>query len=188
MLTQLKNKIRQETSQNSSIETQAKNAKLMMKADNKKGSLNGKLRNKNSADNDELDLKALIAAERLGGEDMDETFKENLLRLGERYQGTELGVAGVFGNGDGAGIDEEAEIDMSLFKKQNSWLTSNAISDRQLKEATKEHKKQKDTVARCESCIESTTFKNHLIISTAQHTMLKLKTGPGALMKGWGRD
>lgn len=66
---------------------------------------------------DNSTIKELLFYEKHGGEDMDETYRKNILRLGSRYKGTEAQQSGVFGRGNSAGMDEENEIDMSLFKK-----------------------------------------------------------------------
>eukprot|EP01034_Spumella_vulgaris_P033195 gene33195-40962_t len=56
-------------------------------------------------------------------DDMDAVYAENVIRMGEKYQGNELGGSGAFGNGDRAGHDEEGEIDMKMFKRQGDAST-----------------------------------------------------------------
>jgi hypothetical protein len=185
MKTQINNKMRKITNSGVNLKQQAETDRQAMKADAAKGSRNGKLKQSSSGNEsyENIDLKSLIAAERLGGDDMDEIFRENVLRLGDRYTGTELAGSGAFGNGDAAGMDEEVDIDMKLFQRQDSWLTDNAISQKQMSKAVSQHKKQQATVARCETCVESTTFKNHLTLSRGNHCMLRLKVGSGSLGK-----
>jgi hypothetical protein len=183
MKTQINNKMRKIN--NNDSKQQAETDRLAMKADAAKGSRNGKLKQSNSGSEsyEKIDLKSLIAAERLGGDDMDEIFRENVLRLGDRYTGTELAGSGAFGNGDAAGMDEEADIDMKLFQRQDSWLTDNAVSQKQMSKAVSQHKKQQATVAKCEACVESSYFRNHLTLSRGQYSMLRLKVGAGNLGK-----
>ena len=44
-------------------------------------------------------------------ENMDDIYRDNILRLGGRYKGTENSTKGAYGNGDRAGMDEENDID-----------------------------------------------------------------------------
>jgi hypothetical protein len=41
-----------------------------------------------------------MSNEKVGGEDIDDVFAQNVLRMGGNYKGTELGGSGAFGNGD----------------------------------------------------------------------------------------
>ena len=51
-------------------------------------------------------------------DDMDEIYKQNILRLGDRYKGSELNNAGAFGSGMKTGFDEESDIDMKMFERK----------------------------------------------------------------------
>ena len=51
-------------------------------------------------------------------DDMDEIYKQNILRLGDRYKGSELSNAGAFGSGMKTGFDEESDIDMKMFERK----------------------------------------------------------------------
>eukprot|EP01041_Mallomonas_annulata_P005589 gene5589-11272_t len=125
-------------------------------------------------------LKELVAFERFGGEDMDDTYRDNILRLGENYKGTELGRSGIFGGGDQTGIDEEeADIDMSLFERKDDKLSYIQLEQKQMNKAKNENKFYQKTISNCVHCLESVGYSNlkHLIISTGSHTQLRLKSG-----------
>lgn len=79
------------------------------KSGNKSESYDGGSYKKAHNNNDDMD-------------DMDEIYKQNILRLGDRYKGSELSNAGAFGSGMKTGFDEESDIDMKMFerKKENN--------------------------------------------------------------------
>ena len=146
--------------------------------------------------NQRSDINKLMQSEKFGQNDMDENFRENVLRLGERYKGSELGKMGAFGNGDLTGQDEEEEIDMKMF--ENKFEVDNDSSNKKSKkqilkkigndsrresnnENEKLDSKQREILNRCPHCCDSSNFKKHLTVSKGEHTILRLKAGSNVL-------
>ena len=74
-------------------------------------------------------MASLVAAERAGGDDMDEIYASNILRLGNHFKGSELNVrkgeAGAFGAGDSTGMDEgTSSYDLFLLRKYDYFFFS----------------------------------------------------------------
>lgn len=134
-------------------------------------------------------INSLLKSEKFGSNDMDENFRDNVLRLGDRYKGTELGSSGAFGNGNLTGADEEDEIDMKLF--ENKYETEEKIQTKKqllnslgagkkrenVGDSQKQNERQREILNRCAHCCESSSYKSFLTISKGEHTMLRLKTG-----------
>ena len=134
-------------------------------------------------------INLLLKSEKFGSNDMDENFRENVLRLGDRYKGTELGSSGAFGNGNLTGADEEEEIDMKLF--ENKYETEEKIQTKKqilnslgagkkrenVGDSQKQNERQREILNRCAHCCEGSSYKSFLTISKGEHTMLRLKTG-----------
>lgn len=143
-----------------------------------------------------LGINQLMKSEKLDGKNMDDIFRDNVLRLGSRYKGTELGTSGAFGNGNMTGADEEEDIDMKLFEnkhendegKRSKKQTLKSIGSENRKqppcENEKRTEKEREVLRRCPHCTESAAYKPYLTVSTAQHTMLRLKAGQHSLVSG----
>ena len=142
-----------------------------------------------------LALIKLIKHEKFVSNDMDENFRDNVLRLGKNYQGTELGSSGAFGNGTLTGIDEEEDIDMKLFENKHENLQKVLSKKEILKsiggskrntdtDVEKLDERKKDIFNRCQHCNGSEAYRSHLTVSRGEHTQLRLKTGPHTL--GYG--
>lgn len=141
------------------------------------------------------DLNDLIKYEKFGNNNMDENFRENVLRLGKNYKGTELGSSGAFGNGHLTGADEEEDIDMKLFENKHE-IQDKILSKKQIFKNISEAKKDcstdreriddkhREVMNRCQHCKGSEAYKAHLTISRGEHTMLRLKTGSHSLGQG----
>ena len=142
------------------------------------------------------DINKLMQSEKFGQNDMDENFRENVLRLGERYKGTELGKMGAFGNGDLTGQDEEEEIDMKMFgnrfevdsdnknRKSKKQILKKIGNDNRRDgngENEKLDAKQREIINRCLHCSDNSNFKRHLTVSKGEHTILRLKSGSNVL-------
>ena len=153
----------------------------LQREDLQRGSLTGKLKT-NKDDLSESDIRELVAAERLGGEDMDKVFEENILRLGGRYKGTEVGGKG--GKGDSAGADEDEEVDMRLFQRAGDYLTDTQAMRRNIMKTLGERKKLNSAVERCQYCHSSGAFLSHLTLSVGDYTMLRLKPLALSLCEG----
>jgi diadenosine tetraphosphate (Ap4A) HIT family hydrolase len=135
------------------------------------------------ADQDaDLDVQALKSRERAGGEDIDEVFRENILRLGERYKGTEMGGKGAFGNGDKAGMDEEGDIDMKMFQRKEQ-SQADALQ-KEAQRAMKSQQQLRKVVESCRRCTESRTFLRAAVISAGENAILRVKMDPDALVEG----
>ena len=146
--------------------------------------------------NQRSDINKLLQSEKFGQNDMDENFRENVLRLGERYKGSELGKMGAFGNGDLTGQDEEEEIDMKMFenkfeidngssnKKSKNQILKNIGNDNRRESNNGDEKldsKQREILNRCPYCCDSSKFKKHLTVSKGEHTILRFKAGSNVL-------
>jgi diadenosine tetraphosphate (Ap4A) HIT family hydrolase len=130
----------------------------------------------------DLDVQALKSRERAGGEDIDEVFRENILRLGERYKGTEMGGKGAFGNGDKAGMDEEGDIDMKMFQRKEQ-SQADALQ-KEAQRAMKSQQQLRKVVESCRRCTESRTFLRAAVISAGENAILRVKMDPEALVEG----
>jgi Protein similar to CwfJ C-terminus 1 len=134
-------------------------------------------------------INLLLKSEKFGSNDMDENFRDNVLRLGDRYKGTELGSSGAFGNGNLTGADEEEEINMKLF--ENKHETEEKIRTKKqllnslgagkkresLGDSQKQNERQREILNRCPHCSTGSSYNSFLTISRGEHTMLRLKTG-----------
>lgn len=129
-----------------------------------------------------LDINTLKSREKAGGEDIDDVFRDNVLRMGERYQGTELGGRGAFGNGDKAGMDEEGEIDMRMFQRKES--SQAEALQREANKVMKAQQQLRCAVESCRRCTESAQFARQSVISTGENTYLRMKLDPDALAEG----
>ena len=95
------------------VTLQAKLQQLQEKDKSKSSSKSG---NKNESNGFDSCKKAYNNNDDM--DDMDEIYKQNILRLGDRYKGSELSNAGAFGSGMKTGFDEESDIDMKMFERK----------------------------------------------------------------------
>ena len=120
---------------------------------------------------------------------MDAIYTENILRLGERYQGTEMSRKGAFGNGDKAGMDEDDDDDdngaamMKMFTRVDDRISDAALAQKQLARAVRTTQQHAQIIANCEHCVESSLSKC-LTIATGDQIVLRLKHGPSVLAEG----
>jgi Protein similar to CwfJ C-terminus 1 len=193
MRAQVINKVRKDIVKNNNRQSENGNEK------NSSSSKSVEMDQKNTRkefSNQRSDINKLMQSEKFGQNDMDENFRENVLRLGERYKGSELGKMGAFGNGDLTGQDEEEEIDMKMF--ENKFEVDNDSSNKKSKkqilkkigndnrrennnENEKLDSKQREILNRCPHCCDSSNFKKHLTVSKGEHTILRLKAGSNVL-------
>lgn len=127
-------------------------------------------------------IQAMKANEKYNGDDMDENFRRNVLRLGDRYQGSDMTSKGGFGGGNRSGYDEEDDIDMTMFQSRGGDggdpnLRLESKSD--IMKAINKSKKTQDIISKCHLCHESSYFKQYsnYVISTGDYTMLRVKRG-----------
>ena len=138
----------------------------------KSGSQRGKLRGKSTVD-DQTSLDKLVQRERLGGEsNIDDIHAKNIVRLGGRYKGTELG-----GN-SASGMDEEDQVDTKMFETPDARMTQKMQKERGLKKAISESNKWDRIAQRCYYCFKSPQFKKHLLVSLGEYTYLALPAKP----------
>jgi diadenosine tetraphosphate (Ap4A) HIT family hydrolase len=130
----------------------------------------------------DVDIHELKSREKAGGEDIDEVFRDNILRLGERYKGTEMGGRGALGNGDRAGMDEEGELDMKMFQRKEQSHTE--ALQREAQRAMRSQQQLRKTVESCRRCTESRTFQRAAVVSQGENAFLRMKTDPDVLVEG----
>ncbi|KAG5187164.1 CwfJ C-terminus 1-domain-containing protein-like protein [Tribonema minus] len=122
-------------------------------------------------------LEEFLRRERAQGErNMDEDFVNNVLRLGARYKGTELGGKK---RGGGAGEDEEEDVDMKMFQSRDDRLTDVAAAERAQQAAITQHKAQTAALSQCKLCPGSKAFASRLMVANGQHVYLQLVVGSG---------
>jgi hypothetical protein len=123
---------------------------------------------------------------------MDEVYKNNVLRLGERYKGTELGGQGVFSNGQRDGRDEDDDIDMSMFtsksgapdsKKRKLQLLRGAPPS-SIDKALTQERRLAETEARCALCVGSKAHLNQKFLEVAAGSRAYLRIKPAHLSLG----
>jgi len=132
-----------------------------------------------------MDTKQLLSRVKAGEEeDMDEIFRDNVLRLGERYTGQELGGSGAFGNGDKSGMDEDGEIDMKMFQRKDQNQAD--VLERKAKQAMKSQHQLKKAVQSCIRCTESQPFQQQRsgVVSMGENAYIRMKADPDALIEG----
>jgi hypothetical protein len=148
----------------------------------------------NSNEEDNMSIQEMLVAEK-SRDGMDDVFVKNLLRLGDRYKGTELGSSLNAGNsglsvigkgkptGGASGADEveENEIDMKMFRPLDEKLSKEEMAKRIVSNAHKESAKLKMVSENCYHCTSGRNYKSYLTISTGLHTMLRLKPGNSSI-------
>ncbi len=101
------------------------------------------------------------------------------------------GGTGAFGNGDRAGHDEEADIDMSLFTRtegggggKNKGVTAGStdILKKQVAKVMHDKKKRDDVSANCPHCTGSHKFNHSLVVSKGEYVMLCMKSTGNSLI------
>jgi diadenosine tetraphosphate (Ap4A) HIT family hydrolase len=93
-----------------------------------------------------------------------------------------LGGKGALGNGDRAGMDEEGEIDMSMFQRKEQSQAD--LLQREAQRAMKAQQQLRKTVESCRRCTESRTFLRSTVISKGENAVLRMKTDPDVLVEG----
>lgn len=144
--------------------------------------------------NDSSTIQEMLHNERSNKLNMDDIFVKNVLRLGDKYKGTELGSVVNAGNSSiissevtgrsktnasRSGMDEDdyGEVDMSMFASHEDKSDKEVTMKKMLARMQKQSQAQQMIFASCYQCLQSRTFKSYQTISTGVHTMLRLKPG-----------
>lgn len=118
---------------------------------------------------DDVSLEELRRREKVEGvEDMDDVHAKNIIRLGSRYMGTELG------GHSNSGFDEEDKIDVKMFESSRNRLSEKAHNEKAIRSAKSANRTWDKAIRNCQYCMKSQGFKKHLLLSLADHTYLSL--------------
>ena len=142
---------------------------------------NQKKRKSNLPQQDE-DIHTLKYHEKTETENMDDIYRDNILRLGGRYKGTENSTKGAYGNGDRAGMDEENDIDMKMFEKKERNNKDNIQYEAQ--KVMKSQQYLRKIVETCYYCTESKKFQLNNILSMGENVYIRVKLDPTVLITG----
>jgi len=149
------------------------------KEDLKTGRWKGKTRGEGAAARAEEDLsvKELAALEREGlGQDMDESFARNVVRLRGHYKGIEQSKGG-----SRAGFDEEDAVDTKMYEDRASRMTAAKLAEQQRVTAVREHKRHAGILSSSPWSVENPRFAHHLVAASKEHMHLLLVPKPRSL-------
>ena len=76
------------------------------------------------------------------------------------------------GAGNNTGWDEEEDIDMRMFQRQDNFLTDAATLKRQITKTLGDRKRMQTAIDRCKYCIESNAYNHNFTISTGTTTII----------------
>ena len=125
-----------------------------------------------------MTLEELIRQERMT-EDMDSIQANNIMRLGTRYQGSELSASsGGRAQHSSSGFDEEAPMDMKLYQSAAEKFTSRRLAQHQHEKSIGEVRKWDHQTQKCHQCMDSPNFKKHLLLALGNFTILSLPSKP----------
>lgn len=129
----------------------------------------------NGEQNVSKDIELLLFKEKYNKdeEDIDKIYRENILKLGKHYKGTE------FNSGDKAGKDEDIEIDMKLFQRKQ--MNSLEQMKKQLESKEKEKAIYSSILRNCNFC---KNIQNQYIIYQNENLIVKFKNYPYSLAFG----
>ena len=71
-------------------------------------------------------------------------------------------------------MDEEDELDLSMYETKESKLTQRKRQERDRERAISAHQKWKKTIENCILCYDSASFKKHLMISLGEYSYIAL--------------
>jgi hypothetical protein len=179
MLLRAKLKVKKapESTSATKVDIDAEREVLLLKSQSKYAS---KLCGKEGKADEALSLKALIGREKCSDDNMDAIFRSNLVRLGGRFKGTELGGRG----GDKAGMDEDAEVDMKMFSRTEDNMDPVLLMKKRLQSLGREREKTKSIVGQCAFCVSSHRFPVNLLLSQSNNVVVRMKAAPYALCAG----
>lgn len=135
------------------------------------------------------------------GDNMDQIYANNILRLKGNYKGSEL----LSRQADGSGFTEEDNIDMTLFQRAGGGdgrkggerkggkggnKVANAVEEtasdlkRQIQDSIKEQNKMVQLLRQCQWCYGNPSFPSHLIFGQSEHLILRIKSHQYSLTDG----
>ncbi|EQC32590.1 hypothetical protein SDRG_09907 [Saprolegnia diclina VS20] len=114
-----------------------------------------------------LSLEELVRNER-NAPDMDSVHAQNVMRLGTRYNHSDVKGASA------SGLDEEDAVDMRLYRDAKDRLTERAFVQSSERQMLKSRMQWDTAMQRCWFCMKSESFKKHLMIAMGEYAYVAL--------------
>jgi len=121
---------------------------------------------------EEMSVVELAAREREGGQDMDEVFARNVVRLGGRYKGAEF--SGL--TGSRAGFDEEEDVDTKMYQGTEARMTQAKLREKERASAVAAHQRYLATMHQSPYSLENPHFRHWLVCARGERAYLMLRT------------
>ncbi|KAF0698419.1 Aste57867_10948 [Aphanomyces stellatus] len=132
--------------------------------------LHGTKRGKRSSAGDDASLDDLVREEKSGQvPDMDAVFMKNVVRLGARYEGSDLAQ-----KKGASGFDEEDDVNMKMHTGAKARLTERAFAEKNERAMLSDRLNWDKAMQRCWHCPGSDAFKGHLVVAMGQHAYVAL--------------
>ncbi|ETW00092.1 hypothetical protein H310_07517 [Aphanomyces invadans] len=137
--------------------------------------LTGSKQGKRKQPGEDMSLDEMVRQEKTGEGDshMDAVYARNIVRLGARYEGTELS-AGKKGAASGFDEDETGDLALNLHQSAASRLTEKALVVASDRAALSDRMQWDKAMQKCRYCLKSDGFKAHLVVSMAPNAYLAL--------------
>ncbi|CAK4338561.1 unnamed protein product [Aphanomyces euteiches] len=105
------------------------------------------------------------------GLDMDAVTARNIVRLGTRYEGSDLGQ-----KKGASGFDEEEDVNMKMHLSDKARLTEKAYAAKSDRAMLGDRMQWDKTMQRCWYCPSSDSFKQHLVVAMGEYSFLALQS------------